>query len=445
MSLRRRFAFWGPAAAVLAVFFLSPSLEAQNGNASGEVPALPEPPLPSRIPEYAPPSPEMPLPDASGHLRQGGIQWSGEIDPDLSWIGSPWDHLPPLDQESTMDTAPRNGPLAPEAAPFEPPPPAAARRPATPPTRPGAPEAASDSPAPREVSPADRGSVRPPSTPALLGEIAAISLPGTGWIYVGAVPREADIDLVESQSGAGETLFRFRPRDPGDVLLSFQRQDMGTGSFEESTVLLSVSEGWEPIPEDVGDPAVPGGAGSSLEAVSPGEPQPERRTLEITTEGDGRYQEARGLLADGHRQEALESFLRHYDGFGSPELNQEIAALAIDLGYDEIAYHFWEQNLRLPSETGSTARRRLTERLVNTAPIRDLEDFLLLLEHHNEIPDAPLLLSWARSYDANGMTPDLRRAMLLYNAIRDWYPASREAVEAEQRLRFLRRHFLEIR
>ncbi len=448
MSSRRSLACIGTAALLLAALFVPAYLPAQNGSTSGETSPSAEPPLPSRVPEQSPPSPEVPLPDASGHLRQGRIEWTGEIDPDLSWIGSPWDYLPPIDEESTTESSP--------ASP-EPAPPTTARQTPTPsrepPPEPVPPEEAPSPTGPsapasqEEAAPEDPGFPGLPATPAPLGEVTAVSLPGTGWIYVGAVPRDADIDLLESQSGAGETLFRFRPGDSGEILLSFQRQDMVTGSFEESTLLLSVSEPGEGAPERVADSASAIAALNDRdpEATPPVAPPEERPPLEVTTDGDGDYQEARRLLSDGRRLEALQSFLRHYDGAGSPELNQEIASLAIDLGYEEVAYHFWEQNLRLPSEAGSAARKGLVEQRIISAPISQLEDFLRLLELQNEMPEPALLFAWARGYDADGDTPDIRRAILLYNTIVDWYPSSGEAPEAERRLRFLRRHFLEIR
>ncbi len=424
MRSRRPLAFFGTAAVLLAAFFLPPYLPAQNGSTSGETPPSAEPPLPLRIPEQTPPSPEVPLPDASGHLRQSRIEWTGEVDPDLSWIGSPWDYLPPIDEESGTDSR------APERAPAT------------------AADASAAPTPPRETAPPPSpGSPRLPATPAPLGQVTAVSLPGTGWIYVGAVPRDADIDLIESQSGAGETVFRFRPGDSGEILLSFQRQDMLTGSFEESTLLLSVLEPGEGASERVADSVSAPAAGNDRvpESVAPGEPPAERPPLEVTTDGDGDYQEARSLLSEGRRPAALQSFLRHYDGTGSPELNDEIATLAIDLGYDEVAYHFWEENLRLPTEAGSAARKGLVEHRVNIAPIPQLEEFFLLLEDRDEMPQPALLFAWAGSYDADGDTPDIRRAILLYNTLTDWYPGSGEALEAEQRLRFLRRHFLEIR
>ena len=446
--------------------FGTASLAAQDIPGTENPPPGAEAPLPLRIPQSAPPSPEVPLPDTSSLMPKNRIEWTGDIDPDLTWIGAPWDYLPPVHETKTGEGTPAQSSVPATQAPSAQSPPAPqATPPATPPVQPptsGAratptppPQAApgpSDAPG---LSPAPAPSLAPPlsGSPELsevmlaVDEVAALSLPGTGWIYVGSIPADADIDLIESQTGAGETLFRFRPRQTGDLLLSFQRQDMVTGGFEEATLALSVLQEVFSPPESVAMPdrRVPRGTPGADETPARQGTPPPTRVLEITTDGDGDYQEARRLLAEGRREDALESFLQHYDGTGTPELHQEIASLADDTGYDEIAHHFWEFNLRLPSEAGSAARRGLAEEQVRSASIRDLEEFFRLARNYDDMPSARRLFEWARLYDADGPSPDVSRALLLYRTLTDWYPGSPETPEAERRLRFLRRHFLEIR
>jgi hypothetical protein len=291
------------------------------------------------------------------------------------------------------------------------------------------------------------------------GEVTSLSLPGAGWIFVGVIPREADIELIESQSGAGETLFRFRPYETGELLLSFQRQDVTTGSFEESTVSVDVLEEGTEIASPATTPAMSADVESldpestaaadqssgGSRGMPPQDRQADKPELEVTIDGDGDYGEAQALLQQGDRLEALESFLAHYDGSGSPELHDQIATLADELGYPDVSAFFWRENIELASDYGTRARQRIAEWLVVHEDIEQLEDYFETSMRYGEMPEAEQLFAWARRFDIDGSTPEVLRAILLYESLVDWYPASLRAPEAEGRLRFLRRHFLEVR
>ena len=452
-----------------------PSL-GQNGSL-GDPEALPETPLPLRIPEASPPSPEVPLPDASALIREGRLQWSSEVDPDLTWMGAPWDYLPPVDDQdpdsprggATSGPSPEDNLSPPDgtspqpsvsATPAPPVEPSQAPSPEPPRTAQSQGSVSSSQSLPGNI-PGEAGTTvgTIPEIAAAAGEVTSLSLPGAGWIFVGVIPRDADLELIESQSGAGETLFRFRPRDAGELLLSFQRQDVTTGSFEESTISIDVleegaeiasrnslpsmsadSDERDPQSSASGNESAGGPSGALMENRQRDKPE-----LEVTIDGDGDYAEARRLVEQGERQSALESFLAHYNGSGSPELHDQIASLARDLGYPEIAAFFWRENSDLASDLGTRARQNVVEWTVMHDSLSDLEQFFDTASRYGDMPQADQLFTWAQRFDIDGPAPEVRRAVLLYQSLLDWYPASVHAPEAQGRLRFLRRHFLQVR
>ncbi len=431
--------FCRTAALLLLILPPTSSLAAQETSQSDSSDTAPEAPLPSRIPQPSPPSPEVAMPDASNLSREPALDWHGEVDPELAWIGAPWDYLPPVEAvEPTTRPAPEPTTTPPVEAPSAP----AAQAPVeslslsqataqTPASR--APEEAPDPP------PAPSASTAPSPVEertVVAGDSSAIAISGAGWIYVGAIPADADIDLLESASGAGETTFSFLPRETGEVLLSFQRQDLSEGSFEQRTIRLTIVDE----------------APTSSPSDSPGEDAledsgtTETTGLLLTADGDGDYAEARRLRAEGNDSAALESYVRHFDGIYSADLNHEIASLAREEGELELARQFWTQNGELIGRRGREARSGLAAILADSEEdLMELQAAVNRIESYGEVPPPSVLFRLGQYHDTHGEATEIERALYYYDLLLEYYPDFEEAPLAAERSRFLRRHFLEVR
>lgn len=323
----------------------------------------------------------------------------------------------------------------------------------------------------------------------------SVTLPGLGWTYLG---NSTAVEYLGRSVRGDQTVFTFRPLEEGSHDLAFQRQDLRTGSAEESSVTLETTGVAPERPADTEDAVIDTASseGGAPETAVPeggagaGEPAYRSRA------GSGDYGEARELVAEGLDEEALAAYLRAYDG--DSDVAAEIARLAERVGRLEAAIFFWEDAVEAGGAAEIQARERLfrhyVDRLAEDSPDAGLEadsaavdpeadPLEAALEHAEALlkedirlgaePGLQLaerLLAEGRPADAEPLLVSLTegrgeasaqalyllgrayearrrptRAIAVYRRIMDNHLLSSYYEGARERYEYLRRHFLHVR
>ncbi|MBU8914404.1 MAG: hypothetical protein KOO61_10305 [Spirochaetales bacterium] len=292
-----------------------------------------------------------------------------------------------------------------------------------------------------------------------------ITLPGTGWLYVGREYGVGIADLIVKRSVAGDDEFVFQFSENGDYGLWFQRQDALTGRITNERLQVDASPGGSDqisvvtlteTPSaalDAGDMAEPVAAPPAAPDMVPDEPA----TVLTGDPGDG------------------------------PAQWIETATAASQSGNLPVAVEFWQKVAAVGGADGRFARESLFELAVSGAGGASGADATVLsaavealraageLDHERlfqaaEVADAAALYGSAATYYAEltesglgvagldaiyfrlgqilempGPARDLQRACSLYEMVIERYPLSRYWDESTAQIEYLKRHYFEIR
>jgi tetratricopeptide (TPR) repeat protein len=326
-----------------------------------------------------------------------------------------------------------------------------------------------------------------------VGDEAEIELSGTGWVYLGEGRNREGLGFRRRYSEGGNTVFVFDVKAAGDYLARFQRQDLEKGVFAERRVAVE------------GKPAPATGGGEAVaqlgEAPEQGEDRRRGDVVNGQESGEGQepeavdrsasLEEARALLDEGKKEEALEAFLQSYPP-GDSEVHDTIASLARDLHRTAVARSHWSENLDAGPPWAQRARMGLLELSLESkdsegawehyAALRDADSEasdtalnadsmpqlsaqqlrrlgLLLLDSEDPAravepletylegtasPEDPAELFYrlGRLYEQQHRAS---RALEYYRRVVNDYPLSTHWAPAEERVHYLKRHFFDIR
>lgn len=219
----------------------------------------------------------------------------------------------------------------------------------------------------------------------------ALAFAGRGWIFTGAGGDEGEIFLRSRTIAADETLFEFDAKSPGEYVLEFQIQDSRSGTQTRESVTIILEEDQQ------------GGVTADRYAATsaPAEKQ-------VTVARPSNLSQA--LEDPAGARELLSQILFHV----TPEQQEELDGIAR-----------WYKSAGYLSEYALCL-----ERFVKIFPRRPDNDF--------------------RYYELGRLheTEELRnekKARNYYAAVVDLYPASLYYFDAAKRVRYLDRHFLDLR
>ncbi|MBN1835700.1 MAG: tetratricopeptide repeat protein [Spirochaetales bacterium] len=314
------------------------------------------------------------------------------------------------------------------------------------------------------------------------------------------------LEFEGSSSQQGRTRFSFVARGLGEYLLSFQAQNHSTGALSNEVVRLRVLDDAAFVRELRGaaGAAAPGGAtgmGGSMAADSAAGPEDATIAggLDGGAAGAAAGRGTSGAVArsaarpgppvpQGEQWFELGEFdlaLGEYLRAGRPEdpyLNDRIGACYAAMGEHPAAVRYYLRNLGAPTEYGERAAAALvrsglalqdegllaesTPALLASAGIPVGEELLGLARFHMERGRAPLamrllqeferryplgrgldevLYRMAQLYESESALRDLEAARDTYRRVYDDWPESPFSELAYGRLRYLQRHFFEIR
>lgn len=224
-----------------------------------------------------------------------------------------------------------------------------------------------------------------------------VVLPGAGWVYLGE-ENSGDLEFLRKDIDQdGSTRFVFRNPQLGDYTLVFQKQDLSSGVLDEQRV-----------------------------TVSPGDLQP-ARTVEIPapvqSEGStpGEQVSTEGYAADRQSDDS------QLPGQSAGEPAETMTALEVPESIEAAV---------AAAEQAAAAQRF-------GAAIDLLEAFVARQEQSRGLDEVYFRLG--RLYEAPSDRRDMGRARGYYRHVVDGYPFSMLREDAEARVRYITRHFFQIR
>ena len=265
-----------------------------------------------------------------------------------------------------------------------------------------------------------------------VGENLRLSLPGDGWLFVGADSAEADsaeaVDLVDRRSTGEQTEFEIAVETAGEHRLSFQRQDVGTGSIDRHTVRVVGSDDpfdRTPVPDRV--------------------PSPAARSVEESTG----VVDVEGIL-DWNRTDppapSHEALVDEYADLDDSALLARLESAVTDSAADRIA-----ALLEAVRERAVVPQPLLLSAAADGLHAAGRNDAAAeayrwwISEYDGEVDSGDVHFALAAIYEESATTADIRRSVEHYTAVAERYPRNEHASTAESRARRLRRHFVDIR
>jgi len=304
------------------------------------------------------------------------------------------------------------------------------------------------------------------------GSDVVITLPGSGWLYVGREYGVGIADHIATRSVAGDDEFVFQFSETGDYGLWFQRQDPSTGQITNERLQVDATPGGSDQISVVSlaeSPAV--ALDSGVADGAPGHPAP---VAGPATD--------RGPVVDGVSEApAITPEEATVDG---PIQWRETAIAASRSGNMPVAVEYWQKVIAAGGAEARVARERLfdlavgqvgpvdagvlevavealrlageldQERLLNAAQTADVGGQLVAaISYYGELTGLSsgmdgldgIYFRLAQILEKPGPSRDLRRARSLYQSVIAEYPLSRFWDESAAQIEYLNRHYFEIR
>jgi len=306
----------------------------------------------------------------------------------------------------------------------------------------------------------ERGAELPPSTTgvpvigswvpgfdAVTGTAISITLPGTGWIYVGNEYGSGTADLIRKTSVGGDDQFQFIVSQGGEYGLWFQREDVGSGEIVNQRIAVTAADSPEPEPEPV--------VGSRVaEVPSPGRVVSDHAVVDDTVaantvaEVPSWTDEVDAALSRGDRLEAGRVYMRVISAGGdegrlAARRYFELATDGTDINLLGDAIAALDESGGLMSADLQTAMEQLRSADGNENPIDSYEAIIASDRTFPGMDEAYFRL--AGELRRPGQERDLKRARYLYVRIVDDFPLSRFWDQSAAAIEYLDRHFFEVR
>lgn len=268
-----------------------------------------------------------------------------------------------------------------------------------------------------------------------VGESFHLTLPGDGWLFVGA-DSDGEVELVQRESTGEASDFEFEIGSAGEFDLSFQRQDASSGAVDWHTVRVLGSD--DPFDRTPVPDRVPSPAARSVD----------RSSGIVDVEGVVDWDRMEGSISDGIEQPAKsrEALVDEYRGLDDATLLTRLESAVDGAATERIdalldALH--ERTLLPPSRLLLSAGDSLRAAGREEAASHAYRWWLSGYEGNTDTAGVHFAL--ATLYEESATTADIRRSVEHYTTVAEQFPRSEHASAAESRARRLRRHFVEIR
>lgn len=256
-----------------------------------------------------------------------------------------------------------------------------------------------------------------------IGTDIEVRLPGRSWLYLGSEPPVAFLGRRVDEGG-DETIFTFRVEEP--AVLRFESQDLRTGERRRHEERITLA--------DADDTATTAATPEGTSDRTAGPPTATGQAVPQSADESGAISDG---ARDGNEDEDLPVTPVQYvrsvsqEGFDTERHETVLAAVrsgdrSIDaLSVDELISYIDAITAEGFVSEAATLLEALTERRRG-----ENDAFLYRL---------------AQLYEGDETVRDIRRARQLYQRLVDTYPFSEYYRSADERIRFLNRHFFYIR
>lgn len=262
------------------------------------------------------------------------------------------------------------------------------------------------------------------------GEQVHLSLPGFGWIYDRGSSQARGVEFLSRSYAQSATEFVFAAQEVGRYTLAFQQQNSSTGSSTLRRIAVEVSRNsiQERIAAEAARPAATGGEKGDAGDLLAAEDEERRRPPQ--------------MQLPNFSFERLENALR---GRNANSTAQQVQALLISRNREPLADGVLadrQDQLQMMVDAGQllfeTEREALAEQVLK-----------LFLEQAGEQSGGDYtgraLYLLGQIYESPPPPRDERQAVEFYRRIVSFYPTDPYRRRAEERIKYLQRHFLQIR
>ncbi len=248
------------------------------------------------------------------------------------------------------------------------------------------------------------------SFPQISGTIDSpviIELPGSPWVYHSSRAGEENVELESIDFMLTKTEFRFRFSEPGNYLMSFERQNLTQGNTEVKNIPLHI--------------AMPPNAEKQLYA-----------TEEHETHA-------------GMAELASSAELSEVDGQNNIDISEQAILQSIaERDVKQLSLQFQLASItNISRATVINAAKLFVEQGLFDSARGLLESYILVHTNEKKLDEIIFLLAQINEYDVEGH--NIHTSYELYTNLLQNYPLSPHYHQVQQRLEYIKRHYLFIR
>ncbi len=296
---------------------------------------------------------------------------------------------------------------------------------------------------------------------ALLEDTITVSLRGEGWIYTGEKNDKEGLTFLSREPTDETSDFLFQAARKDIFILEFQKHIAEAGETYLKQVTVTVVE------EDTFAELISSSGGVNLGSTH--------------GEVKGDYSLAERLYRNHRFADALEEYIERYKP-GNPSINRRIAELSFSLKQYHRASSYWQKNMSFKGKIYDQAVHGIVKAAV---ALKDQETLDLYLEEFIQIESVDIrntlleatemeieygflmtavelletyALKYPRGddvdyvyftlgtlYEKKSNIQDVEKAINYYTIVTEEFPASQYWLQAEDRKKYLKRAFLQIR
>ncbi len=301
------------------------------------------------------------------------------------------------------------------------------------------------------------------------GEQVHITLPEFGWIYDRSDSQSQGVEYLSRNYRSNSTEFVFSAQDIGRYTLSFQQQNSGTGTQAFRRIVVNVSAQRDPAIEqaamelDEAEKSGRTGSGGSSDAssgisYSPSSGLSSKKNKSILSESTFSFEALKGFIEEknttsiAHQLEVLQKEqpniyelaaigptigTSNFSSIGEADKTAHGSSVRVNSSSDGFGF---SEKLSIMRKAGELLYEDNREKMAAHA----LRIYIESTEQKTDFTGRVLFLL-GQIYESPTPPRDERQSVEYYRQIVSFYPTDPYRMRAEERIKYLQRHFLQIR
>lgn len=280
------------------------------------------------------------------------------------------------------------------------------------------------------------------------GQRLQLDYPGEGWVYLGESTAQKGIKYQQRKLQDGKTVFTFGAENKGSYILNFSRFDVFSDDFIADSVSVEVENSFQRLNNIVKAPAFKA-------------EKPEQADMAIA-ETAARMQNAAPVpavpavaanVSGANTENGMASSNPVSSDSKNTDVKNEVPAESTKtLSEPAVVYDSPDVLMAMETKTGETktAESSADESLESikkfiaagnaAAALKDLNEFF---KNHSVKADEAWFLR-GQAYELNGKEKNIKLALNAYQTVVDAYPESARWEEADARVRYIRKFYVNI-